>query len=68
MAKAFKELFGTETKIDLKYNSIEKRRNRKGEAGLPEDEVCDLSLQELLDENDKSSIYHKQLEAQWRRK
>lgn len=73
MAIAFKDLFGVDTKIDLKYNSILKRREGKRREGKreewrPEDDVCDLSLQELLAENAKSSIYHKQLEAHWRRK
>jgi hypothetical protein len=61
MNKAFLEIFGKRCKVDLKYRSIEersKRKKRKKRSG-DEPEVCDKSLEELLEKRKKYSIYHK---------
>jgi len=64
MDEAFRERFGVSCKVELKYNSItERQKAREGE-----EDICELSLRELLDIRSSYGTYYHLLDTQQQRR
>jgi hypothetical protein len=61
MSGAFKDLFGVDSKVDIKYRSMQRRQERNQSMDGP----CDLSFEEMLGLRKPYSIYHGYLEQHW---
>jgi hypothetical protein len=62
MDKAFFDMFGVHSKVDLKYNSIDERSKVSTKRDDDDLEECTLSLPEMLAERKPYSVYFELLE------
>jgi hypothetical protein len=65
MNGAFRDLFGVDSKVDIKYRSMQ-RRHERNQSMEDDDGPCDLSFEEMLGLEKPYSIYYGYLKQHWK--